>query len=463
MPLTDLFPFTDDDLQANKRGELSPRQKRRLRIQLLANIGLAVFLLGGAVVMLIAIPGLTDTWAAVAFVVLFNLVALGALIVSVRNYRKRANVTAPGVVVGSPKLHRRTVMINNRPQYRYSMTIDDQNVVINVDAYLKLDLGGIYRLYFVPETDILLSIEHAQSAAPQPTPLAPAQPSAPKPTKDYLPHPDMNIQLLVEIFMKDKPLVITATNSPSEDRYRQGEWFKAAEKLIRQRADEAIPYLKNYPLHLLTTELALDESDDPIPALMDKAQADKKNWHEVQKQIEALPHDNMFDRLVPYTDLSQPETLRMIAVRIIAKLDDPRRIEILREAAQSESKNLYTPAVYGLGEAGTGVDVVASFLESDDKYDRQMAEDALFQMSDPRGLAAIRKRAYALAEDNKTQSRAIPELVKIITERRARQYLAKMMKSKNIHLSINAKQAVSKLKSHPDPTVADWAKKVMKE
>jgi hypothetical protein len=466
MPLIDLFSFTEGDLQANKRGELSPRQKRQLRGRLLANIGLAVFLVGGALLMLVNIFGATDTWVAVAFVVLLNLLALGALVISIRNYRKRANITAPGVVVGSPKLHQRTVMINNRSQYRYSLTIDSQNVAINADAYQKLDRGGIYRLYFVPGTDTLLSIEHAQQAAPQPTanttPPSP-QPTAPKPTKDYLPHPDMDMQLLVEIYMKDKPLVITTTNDPSEDRYRQGEWFKAAEKLIRQRADEAVPYLKNYPLHPLTTELATDEGDDPIPALMDKARAEKNKWSEVQKQIEALPQDGMFDRLVPYTEASQPETLRMIAVRIIAKLDDPRRVAVLREAAQSKSRNLYTPAVYGLGEAGTGADVVAPFLQSDDASNRRMAEDALFQMGDPRGLEAIRERAYALAEDEKKQTQAVRELVKVITEPRARKYLEKMTKSKKIGLSIDAKQAVNKLKSHADPTVAEWAKNVMKK
>jgi hypothetical protein len=457
--LNELFGFTDEDLQANKRGELSAAQKRRLIRNQVGNVALAVFMLLGALLMLFAVLQRTDPLFVTVFVIGLVLLASISLLFSLRHVRRMINVDTVGTVVGSPKLSQQSHVQGDRTTYSYALTIDDHSVTVNNNIFQRLDRGGIYRLYYIPGTNTYLSIEDSQNPAASDRDGETSPPStAPEPNRDYLPDETMDMALLVEIYMKDKPLVIPTTNDPAEDALRRGEWFKAAEKLIRSRADEARPYLANYPEHPLTTELSPDTAANLIPELMKQVASDSRTWRKVRDQIAAMPSAGLFDKVAPYAAPSQPEHVRMVAVEVVGQLDDPRRVDIMREAAQSGSMNLYQSAIYWLGEAGTGADVVAPFLESDHKPTRERAEDALFKMNDPRGLDAIRKRAYALADDGKT--RAVDELVKIIDERRARRHLKRMTQSKNMHLSIAARQTITKLRRHDDETIAKWAKSV---
>jgi hypothetical protein len=277
-------------------------------------------------------------------------------------------------------------------------------------------------------------------------------------SSDYLPDPDLSMEWLIAWYMQEKPLVITTTNDPAEDAYRRGQWFKAAEKLIRQRADEAIPYLEKYPTHPLATEL-LPTTDvaATVARLMEKVAADKQKWREVQDQIIALPPEGLFDAVAPYFDASQPEMVRAIAVAVVGQTNDPRRIPILREAVQSDSMNLYSPAIYWLGEAGEGADLIAPYLEHSGAT-RIAAVNALFKMGDERGIAAVREKAYRLAKDGK-KTQAIDELAKIANERKARRILGQMARDKDYMVKTRALQAIKKLSNHPDKAVANWAQK----
>jgi hypothetical protein len=168
MSLTDVLPFTDEDLQANKRGELSTRQKRKLRRRLLGNIGIAVFMqVSGIVIQVIIAPGRANAWIVFALFGLFNLCVFVALVLTIRHYRKHVNVASPAVVEGVPEFRQWTSMTEGGGNHQeYGIVIDNQKVDINKQGYeMLLNSEGAYRLFFIPGTNTFLSIEKLQGAA----------------------------------------------------------------------------------------------------------------------------------------------------------------------------------------------------------------------------------------------------------------------------------------------------------
>jgi hypothetical protein len=161
--------FTEEDLEANRRGLLSEAQLdrfRRNRTRLLALNGVAFVGLGLASLLCIAPLFGVDIGVLVAagFVALFASIILAFSV-------KRANTWRSELYSGKAAALEGRVRLDVRPAGNnvatYIVAIDDQKFGVRKDVFLAFKNGDPYRLYYAPQSKTLLSAEWLRDESPQ--------------------------------------------------------------------------------------------------------------------------------------------------------------------------------------------------------------------------------------------------------------------------------------------------------
>ena len=148
--------FDNGDLEANKRGRLSPRQQALLRAR-----GLQFASIAGAVAVVSAILAILVNVGALVLLVAAEPALLAAFL-----YMWGSRAGSAAVEVGPIRVRRWTVYLGNPMVFyhRFGWQVGPALFRVPLSAY-NPDLNGVkVRLYFAPRTRSVLSVEELNGA-----------------------------------------------------------------------------------------------------------------------------------------------------------------------------------------------------------------------------------------------------------------------------------------------------------
>lgn len=161
------------DLKANRQGRLTPAQRRRLGADNRAVLTVvAVTANMGFIAAIVAVAtwhlrnGVGTGMAAVAVVCV--LVAAATI---VRSRQVRSDSVVPQIAVYEGRIGRQTadeVPADHARKAGYFYVVDGAHLPVSPEAYEVLDDTVMYRVYYLPRTQELLSMEPVRPAAARP-------------------------------------------------------------------------------------------------------------------------------------------------------------------------------------------------------------------------------------------------------------------------------------------------------
>lgn len=159
--LANIIGFTAQDLAANRYGQLSARQQRRLRRQPVGQIVLWVIVTGGfatLTVFLATAPNASNT-AALFIVGAIGLMVSTMGVLSIRDKLRDADTRKVFNITGTADCQR----VYEDPGYSYTATINGRRFDITRRTYEALERAphATYRAYYLPHSGDLLSLEVA--------------------------------------------------------------------------------------------------------------------------------------------------------------------------------------------------------------------------------------------------------------------------------------------------------------
>lgn len=156
--LAETLNFTEEDLQANRNGRLSEEQQRRLSAQSGCSIvGSALVVLGlaGAGFWMLALG-----WWQLAAVFFVLAVVIGLLNRAGRGgFRAEINAGTVAIAAGEITLSANEIANPNGGVVEYLLQVNDEVFVIPRDAFAAFEDNAVYRVYYLPQSRIVLSAE----------------------------------------------------------------------------------------------------------------------------------------------------------------------------------------------------------------------------------------------------------------------------------------------------------------
>ncbi len=477
--LEEIFNFTADDLAANKRGEITQRQRNKLRRD---NACAAATLLGMALlaVSLFVLSALEGNTGQMALFVGFMLMVAGIGWFARKDFA-RVNATEVTSISGSASVSQSSTYdsTNNRRTYYSTMTVGNQSFRVNNKVYFKLPQLQNYTVYYIPEHNVVLSVEVARTVPATKSGYVPSDPAvaaavpAAKSSSPPIPRyfdtdtsPEKaEVERLVQNMLNGQGPPIHSSNDPAEDYARGAEYAEQARQRILAGWEYAMPLLAENLDNMSTRILLRKIGAKGVPAIMTTITAETPSWeaHKIGKHLSNLPHSSDFyDALEPYAAVGQPSPRRRAAIYALGWIDDPRRLPLLLNAVQDTDPDAYLPAMEALGRLGEGMDLVAAYVGSMDNVTNATALAALWEAGDPRGYQRAFNLAASKFEGPRTQ--AAEMLATIITTPWAQDALAKLATDETTAVQQAARDALQNLKQeHGERSVRKWASTVLKQ
>ncbi|MCI0711778.1 MAG: hypothetical protein L0154_16605 [Chloroflexi bacterium] len=160
MSLESIFHFTQADLEANKRGEISPDQSVSNWNEFRLDVFAPIFLL----IVLSFLTAAFFTWEGYQWGGFIGVVVIAGLIVFfIRRMRPDESHGKPLSVTGPVSF----VPIDNdlpgpdHRDYQYTMVIDYVEFPVPKEAVDELEEGATYTVYYLPKSHAILSLERA--------------------------------------------------------------------------------------------------------------------------------------------------------------------------------------------------------------------------------------------------------------------------------------------------------------
>ena len=156
--LAETLNFNEEDLQANRNGRLSDAQQRRLMSQ--SGCGIV-----GAAVVVLALAGVgfwilaLGSWQIAS--IFFVLAAVIAVLNRTGRGQFRAEVQAGRVAIaaGEITLIADEIANPNGGVVEYVLEVNDEGFVIPRDAFVAFEDNTVYRIYYLPQSRIVLAAE----------------------------------------------------------------------------------------------------------------------------------------------------------------------------------------------------------------------------------------------------------------------------------------------------------------
>lgn len=167
--LSKVLNFTEEDLTANQRGQLSEAQRARLRSQMVywgSGGGFMFLIMAIALIWLLSIP--FDLLSLIGLVV----VGLLTLVFGVGTWFEVSERWADlrkGVVLSATGAAEPYIRSRIQGSEYYSLKIGALEFGISSPAYYGLNPGNRYQIFYTPKTKIIMSAIHwDESGAPDP-------------------------------------------------------------------------------------------------------------------------------------------------------------------------------------------------------------------------------------------------------------------------------------------------------
>jgi Flp pilus assembly protein TadB len=157
--LQDTLDFTAEDLQANRDGYMTKRQRRRIhnlrKESRRARKALWIVLIG----LVVSAFWFSEGILTLPIVILIMILAIDVFISSLSISRMNQDLYKGLIDDVEGKLRLIGREQGQGHKNNYTIKIAQKKFSIPLDAYLRLRNGGIYCIYFAPNTHTLLSIE----------------------------------------------------------------------------------------------------------------------------------------------------------------------------------------------------------------------------------------------------------------------------------------------------------------
>jgi hypothetical protein len=148
------FRFSDEDLEFNRKGSMSPNQVRQLRR---ARFRITVLSAAGGVFMLLIAFGLMLQDISLIFVMIMALVSFFYSAYSAWVYTQDIQLGA--AVSASGQIALSTRVGTRQSRTRYNLHIRGAQMEVSGSQYQSLKNGGEYTVYYTPHAQVVLAIE----------------------------------------------------------------------------------------------------------------------------------------------------------------------------------------------------------------------------------------------------------------------------------------------------------------